>query len=552
MRRSSVAILAFLCLLIALPAARAQSEPPVCTPTEFLSIFDLVVDYQARFAEPPTDFSALMTYSQQHATDRLTVLAQLPQCAEALEFGALLVQLGGDFAARAALELAGTPAANNPYLALPDHDQQINDRLDAMFGNERSPAQAPEGRQLPVCAKQQIDAYAAAAADLLELLSTADNMDSRDAFSAMLDERLTWRANRLPALPLCAETLALSQALNAALTDSATSLSFAFVGVPAAQNPFIALAEVGLQRIAAWQASPAPGAGTGALQSVEKRHLPACSRAQLESAIAAIDRVALAALQATDDALQRSQLHLDYRRGVLAGLPVCDEAFAVGWWLDEWLGAPEIKNQARLDEALLRLNAARISAPISSQSAACSDADLRFVTIYITPAFHSLMRAALSASDFAQQPALERESAAFRALLWAHLPRCDDAIRLGMQMRGIAADFVAAIRLETDGAFAVEIPYTLALPSAIVQLGERLNAIDAALGIGETQTWFVDVEGFANVRSCGSTACGVVTVVQGGDPLEVLDDSGDWFELRLPGGGTGYIAAFLVSETPLN
>lgn len=550
MRRSSVAILAFLCLLIALPAARAQSGSPVCTPTEFLSIFDLVVDYQARFAEPPTDFSALMTYSQQHATDRLTVLAQLPQCAEALEFGALLVQLGGDFAARAALELAGTPAANNPYLALPDHDQQINDRLDAMFGNERSPAQAPEGRQLPVCATQQIDAYAAAAADLLELLSTADELDSRGAFSAMLDERLTWRANRLPALPLCAETLALSQALNAALTDSMTSLSFAFVGVPVAQNPFIALAEVGMQRIAAWQA-PADTESAVA-QSVAVRPLPACSRGQLDSAIAAIDRDALATLHATDDALQRSQLHLDYRGGVLADLPVCEEAFAFGWWLDEWLGAPEMENQARLDEALLRLEAARASAPISSQSAACSDADLRFVTIYITPAFHSLMRAALSVSDFAQQPALERESAAFRALLWAHLPRCDDAIRLGMQMRGIAADFVAAIKLETGGAFAVEIPYTLALPSAIVHLGERLQAIETTLGIGETQTWFVDVEGFANVRSCGSTACGVVSVVRGGDPLEVLDDSGDWFELRLPGGGTGYIAAFLVSETPLN
>ncbi len=552
MRRSSIVCLVLLCVAVALPITRAQSEPPICTRAEFLSIFDLVADYQARFAQPLADFAALMTYSQQHANDRLTVLAQWPQCAEALEFAALLVQLGGDFAAGAALELAGTPAANNPYLTLPDHDQQINDRLATMLGNDHALAPAPEARQLPACTAQQLDSYAAAAADLLELLSTTDELDSRDAFSALLDERLAWRANRLPVLPICAETLALSQALYAALTDSMTSLSFAFVGVPAAQNPFMALAEAGLQRIAAWQVSPAPGTGTGALQSFEARQLPACSRAQLNSALAAIDRVALAALHATDDALQRSQLHLDYRSGVLAGLPVCDEAFAVGWWLDEWLGAPEMENRARLEDALLRLEVARASAPISSQSAACSDADLRFVTIYITPAFHSLMRAALTVTDFAQQPALERESAAFRALLWAHLPRCDDAIRLGMQMRGIAADFVAAIKLETDGAFAVEIPYTLALPSAIVQLGERLQAIEATLGIGETQTWFVDVEGFANVRSCGSTACGVVTVVQGGDPLEVLDDSGDWFELRLPGGGTGYIAAFLVSETPLN
>lgn len=552
MRRSSVVFLAVVCLMIALPSARAQSELPICARAEFLSIFGLVVDYQARFAEPPADFTALMTYSQQHAADRLTVLAQGPQCAEALEFGALLVQLGGDFAARAALELAGTPADNNPYLALPDHDQQINDRLDAMLDNDRSLAQAPEQRQLPTCTTQQLDAYAAAAADLLGLLSTADYMDSRDAFSALLEERLAWRANRLPALPLCAETVALAQTLNAALTDSATSLSFAFVGVPATENPFIALAEFGMQRIAAWQAAPGSGTTAAALQPIKKRRLPACSRDQLDSALAAIDRDHLSAFEETNDALRRSQLHLDYRGNVLSRLPVCDEIFAVRWWLDEWLGAPEKENRARLDDALLRLEAARASAPISSQSAACSDADLRFVTAYITPAFHSLMRASLSVTTFAQQPALEQESQAFRALLWAHLPSCDDAVRLGMQMRSIAADFVAAIKLETDGAFAVEIPYTLDLPAAIVQLGERLNAIEAVLGIGETQTWFVDVEGFANVRSCGSTACGVVTVVQDGDPLDVLDDSGEWFELRLPGGGTGYIAAFLVSETPLN
>lgn len=550
MRRSSVVILVVLCLSIALPAVRAQDEPPICTRAEFLDIFDLAVDYQARFAEPLTDFSALMAYSQQHASDRLTALAQGPPCAEALEFSALLVQLGGDFAARAALELAGTPPADNPYLTLPDRDQQINERLAAMFNRDRSQAEAPEARQLPVCSAQQLDAYAAAAADLLELLSRDEQMDSRAVFATMLAERLTWRANWLSALPICAETLALWQALNAALTDSTTSLSFAFVGVPEAQNPFGALADVGLERVAALQA-PA-GTESAALQSVEKRGLPACSRDQLERAIAAIDRQALSALHATDDALQRSQLHLDYRASVLSRLPICAEAFAVGWWLDEWLGAPESENRARLDEALLRLESARVSAPFSSQSAACSDADLRFVTVYISPAFHNWLRAALSATAFAQQPALEQESQAFRDLLWAHLPRCDDAVRLGMQMRGIAADFVAAIELESAGAFAVEIPYTLELPSAIVQLGERLGAIDSALGIGQTQTWFVDVQGFANVRSCGSTACGVVTIVQGGDPLEVLDDSGDWFELSLPGGRTGYIAAFLVSKTPLN
>ncbi|MCY4146163.1 MAG: SH3 domain-containing protein [Chloroflexi bacterium] len=550
MRRIAVLILAMLCLSLALPAARAQSATPLCTRAEFLAVFDQVVDYQARFADPPSDFAALMTYSQQYASDRLTTLAQLPQCAEALEFGALLVQMGGDFAARAALELAGTPSAGNPYLALPDREKQINDRLAAMLENDRSLAQAPEQRQLPACTAQQLEAYAAAATDLIDILATANSLNSRAAFSALLDERLAWRASRLPVLPLCAETLALGQALNAALTDSMTSLSFAFVGVPAAENPFIALAEFGMQRISAWQTAAGSSTALAAAPPIEKRRLPACSRDQLDSALTAIDRDFLSTFAATTDALERSHLHLAYRGGTLSRLPVCAEAFAVRWWLDEWLGAPTEANRSRRDDALLRLEAAR--APMSRQSVACSEADLRFLAAYITPAFHNLMRAALSTAAFAQQPALEQQSQAFRALLWAHLPPCDDAVRLGLQMRGIAADFVAAVKLEATGAFAVEIPYTLDLPSAIARLSERLSAIETALGIGETQTWFVDVEGFANVRSCGSTVCGVMTVVQGGEPLEVLDDSGDWFELRLSNGRTGYIAAFLVSEDPLN
>ncbi|MCY3573387.1 MAG: SH3 domain-containing protein [Chloroflexi bacterium] len=549
MRRSVLVSLLVLCLSVALPISRAQPDLPICTRAEFLSVFDLVVDYQARFAEAPADFAALMAYSQQYTNDRFATLAQLPQCAEALEFGELLVQLGGDFAARAALELAGTPPANNPYLALPDRDQLLNDRLATIFNIDRSQAQTPEQRQLPNCEAQQLNAYTEAAADLPRLLTSADNLNNREAFSALLGERLAWRAERLPALPLCAEAVALAQAINAAITDSMTSLSFAFVGVPAAQNPFIVLAEVSRERVAAWRAPSTAGA---AGQPLARRSLPACSREQLDAALAAIDKDDLAAFTATGDALQRSQMHLDYRDSALSGLPACAEVFTAHWRLDEWLGAPAMESQARLDEALLRLEIARASAPLASQPAACNSADLRFFIAYVSPAYHSLLRAAFSVLDSAQQPALEQAAAAFRSLLWDYLPRCEEAARLGMRMRGIASDFVAAIQLESAGAAAVDIPYTLALPSAIVELGTQLGAIEVALGIGASQTWFVDVDGYANVRSCGSTDCGVVAVFQAGDPLDVLDASGDWFELRLPGGRTGYIAAFLVSEVPLN
>ena len=92
----------------------------------------------------------------------------------------------------------------------------------------------------------------------------------------------------------------------------------------------------------------------------------------------------------------------------------------------------------------------------------------------------------------------------------------------------------------------------LALPGDLAELAERLAELNAAFGFGESQIWFVDIQGYANVRSCGSTACGVVAVVRGGDPLDVVDDSGEWLEVRLPSGGKGFIAAFLASKTPPN
>ena len=53
---------------------------------------------------------------------------------------------------------------------------------------------------------------------------------------------------------------------------------------------------------------------------------------------------------------------------------------------------------------------------------------------------------------------------------------------------------------------------------------------------------------YANIRSCASTSCGIVTTAQNGEALSVVDDSGDWYELRLDDGQTAYIAGFLMSS----
>jgi hypothetical protein len=59
----------------------------------------------------------------------------------------------------------------------------------------------------------------------------------------------------------------------------------------------------------------------------------------------------------------------------------------------------------------------------------------------------------------------------------------------------------------------------------------------------EFLTYYVNSSSPVKVRECADTACDVLTMVDGGAELQVVDDSGDWYELRLDNGSTGYIVA---------
>ena len=544
MRRPLLLLLVFVCLLAGWGSAYAQDTGGSCPPAQFLEVFELVVDYQQRLSAAPADFTALMDYSQRYAADRAGRLRDLPPCREARALGALLVELGADYAASAALDLAGTPAAANPYRSLPSADDRINDMLAQTLDSDLP---APSD-----CAASDLTAAAAVRADLLALLAKPADLSSRAGFAVSLQERLAWRAESLPGMAQCAEALRLALSLTAAATDSAASLSFAFVGVPDAQNPFLALAEESRADVTNWQA-PTASASASLVQAIKlkpaaRRGLPPCSRGQANAALTPMRDALSQAAQSSADALTRARNHLDIRAALLDDLPICKEIFAASWWLDEWLGAPGSQRRSRLDAALSTLE--RAPAPAQSQDAPCRLADMRYFSVYIAPAFHSLMRSALAVSDSDSQARFQAESASFRAFLWEHAPPCDETAALSLSMRRIAADFDAMLALEAAGLPAVNIPYLLGLPPDLADLARQLAEMNAAFGFGESTTWFVDVQGYANVRSCGSTSCGVVSVVAGGDPLDVLDDSGEWFQVRLPSGGEGYIAAFLVSATP--
>ncbi|MCY4537059.1 MAG: SH3 domain-containing protein [Chloroflexi bacterium] len=63
------------------------------------------------------------------------------------------------------------------------------------------------------------------------------------------------------------------------------------------------------------------------------------------------------------------------------------------------------------------------------------------------------------------------------------------------------------------------------------------------------KTYYVTANPYANVRSCASTNCDIVATAENGEALTVIDDSQDWYEIRLENGETAFIAGFLMSKT---
>ena len=186
-------------------------------------------------------------------------------------------------------------------------------------------------------------------------------------------------------------------------------------------------------------------------------------------------------------------------------------------------------------------------APANSTAPECSDADHVFLFSYLIPAFWNFTDDALTASRPEDVGDLIDQSYTFRQLLWAYLPRCDDALELGLMMRSIAADTVAMLALEITGVPVLRIPYLKKIRGDMQLFFERIADFFSTCGSidGATTTYYVVAENIANLRSCASTNCSIVTTASRGQRLDVTDDLSSWYEITLPSCETAYIAGFL-------
>ncbi len=571
-------------LLLWLLAAPALALEP-CTRAEFLTIFQRAAERQLELDTALTTVDDLLRFAESAITDQQNNLSALPTCSDAIDYQRLSIEVVGDFIARQALDLADVPPEDNPYqLRYADEQERIGASLSVMLGLDRSDVPAAEARSLPDCSDNELTALDASVSELLTLLDSSDASDDQAYALLAIDARLLWREEALLEWPACAQWVELLPALSAAATYSATEYAIAAVAADA-DNPFANRTAAHIARLQHWLTPAGAALSVPSGATIASKGLPACGPDELAQAYniltpgyaTLVDSAGQ--ISELSDLRRYSKAYLQFRTVQLAELPLCAEAFAVGWDARQLLGGlattasldliaaaggPNAYGEtltddsARVAEAVDDL-ASRIeglnglSARASGPSLlACSRLDILFLANYLLPDFDAFSQAALSLQTPAGLPELVERSLDLRELLWLETPRCAEALELGLVIRRIAADLVAMIGLEAAGIPAIDVPYLHGVAADMSWLAARLDEFTGDLGRAARAgaRYYVIVERGANIRSCASTDCSIVATALAGDVVYAADDRGAWYRLNLPDNQTGYIASFLVSSTP--
>ena len=372
--------------------------------------------------------------------------------------------------------------------------------------------------------------------------------------------------------------------MSAAATDSAAAYALAAV-VDNPDNPFASLTDGHIVRLQYWQSPTGRELSVPSGATIASSGLPACSPDELAQArdklMPEFATLLETASRVSDvgELQQYSEAYLRFRATQLAELPLCAEAFSVGWdarqllgglatWaalnlvdaaneanmLSEALSADSVNVSKAIDGLASRLagiNGLSSRAPVATLHM-CSRTEFLFLAHYLLPVFDGFSQAALSLQSPEGLPALVERSLELRDLLWLELPRCAEALEVGLVMRRVAADLVALIGLEATGIPAIDVPYLNGVAADLTWLAAQINEFSGDLGSpapGGTP-YYINAERGANIRGCASTDCPVVATVLAGDTVFVTDATGAWYQLNLPDNQTGYIASFLLSSTP--
>jgi len=585
-------LLSFLLSLILAPVATGQSSQfPKCSQTEILMMMTSLLDIDSARGATLDD---LIENGRSQLDRRESKFALLPLCAAAIGAQRQEFMLEGDLVGYNALRFAGLPDDANPYVIHGRIDERRLAELSVgLMGEDSEEEGSPEAGGVARCSREENQILDQLVRDFQSTRRNTAVGQDREGWIDSLDNMLAWREDKMLQLPQCAQAIELGFLLNRLATDSATLYAFNYAGIAEEDNPYAASVAEALRSLGSWRdglrLTRPEYEGAKVLTLGRGSELPACSSAEIAAAYGVVygevmDVVLSAQVVDTQaDLIAYSDAHISLRDGALARLPLCQEIFEIAWLSRQILG--DIISRFALD--MYGYGGARN--PISSQAAekfesieswlktteeylagiertsgpgadarelaVCSDEEVIFVVGYLLPDYRSFLDAAYSLETFADLFQLFDQSFAFRDRIWRELPRCQQVLEIGMLMRQIAADWVALMSVEASEPPLERNPYVLELQrdmSLITEMRQSLlaRAEEADNALPGGKTYYVTANTYANIRACASTSCDIVATAQNGEALTVIDDSKDWYEIRLEDGESAFIAGFLMSKDP--
>ena len=265
----------------------------------------------------------------------------------------------------------------------------------------------------------------------------------------------------------------------------------------------------------------------------------------------------------------------EWRLGLNDELPRCAEAFEIGWLMSQvsgdavavaalnlagddsgWMSAPMESGQARAATLVEELRAALDGAALTPQSlddvgAACSDQQLAVLAPGLLTGFQDTGAMALAVTTRAEFSDYASAYLDLRAAMWAGLPHCSEAVEFGLMMNQILGDFVTLFLFRFLGVADADNPVKAQVETELYSFAGKTEAVVAALDRNRAvSAYIVKGDDGANIRACPTTDCEILTVYDKGRELRVIDDTGEWYEIRFSNGETGFIAGFLASIDP--
>ncbi len=265
----------------------------------------------------------------------------------------------------------------------------------------------------------------------------------------------------------------------------------------------------------------------------------------------------------------------EWRLGLNDDLPRCAEAFEIGWLMSQvsgdavavaalelaqkdtaWMLEPMESGRSRAEELLQDLTAAVDGGPLTLQSlddvaAACSDEQLALLAPGVLVGFQDTGAMALAVTTPEEFVDYALAYLDWRVGIWQQLPHCNEAVEFGLMMNQILGDFVALFLHRFIGVAEEDNPVKPQIESELDRFAGKMEDLVTALDRDRTVlAYFVVGDRGANIRACPTTTCDILTFYELGQEMRVIDDTGEWYEIRFDNGETGFIADFLTSIDP--